>query len=133
MYSYYMCWTRTIGSTLQSQNGNRGTQVGCGHEFKALRAPRQMGDGEQSRASEWQASSRGAVEESSHGRISMVMRGNRSLSDICDNPDDDVVSALAAAFCDEDDEAGCERTVLHLREVDGEREMQRALDWKKED
>jgi hypothetical protein len=61
----------------------------------------------------------------------MMMRGSRSLSDICDNADDDVVSALAAAFCDED-EAGCERTALHLREVDRKREMQRE-EWKKED
>lgn len=67
MYSYYMCWTRTIGSTLQSQTGNRGTQIGCGHGFKALLAPRQMGDGEQSRASEGQTSSRGEVERAATG------------------------------------------------------------------
>lgn len=29
-----------------------------------------------------------------------MMRGSRSLSDICDNADDDVVSTLAAAYCD---------------------------------
>jgi hypothetical protein len=49
--------------------------------------------------------------------MSMMMRGSRSLSVICDNADDDVVSTLAAAFCDED-EAGCKLAVLHLREVE---------------